>query len=58
MIILIIKEIKTNFFLIQVKITNNVDRILSIVNKTDILNISLYPKFTYNILKKCLTNII
>lgn len=48
----IIKEIKTNFFLIQVKITNNVDRILSIVNKTDILNISLYPKFTYNIIKK------
>ena len=44
-----LKEIRTNYFLIQVKITQNVDRIISVVNKLDILNIELYPKFKYQI---------
>ncbi len=44
-----IKVIKTDYFLIQVKITNNVDRIISVVNKIDILNISLYPKFDFKV---------
>jgi len=42
-----LKQIKTNLFLIQLKITNKVDRIISVVNKNDILNICLFPKFKY-----------
>lgn len=47
-----LKEVKTDYFLIQVKITQNVDRILSVVNKVEILNISLYPKFKSQVDKK------
>jgi WD40 repeat protein len=43
----IFKKIKTPFILIQVKITSKIDRILSVFNKMNILNISLYPKFEY-----------
>lgn len=44
-----LKEIRTDYFLIQVKITQNVDRIISVVNKLETLNIELYPKFKYQI---------
>jgi hypothetical protein len=47
-----LKEVKTDYFLIQVKITQNVSRILSVVNKVEILNISLYPKFKSLVDKK------
>lgn len=47
-----IKVIKTDFFLIQVKITYNVDRIISVVNKLDILNICLFPKFSFKVNNK------
>jgi WD40 repeat protein len=47
-----LKKINTNFFLIQIKITPNVDRIISVYDKMNILNIKLYPKFDFQTLVK------